>query len=78
MLVAALDGGCAATLLYLCAVRGAGPIIVQLTGGIVTASGLTATGVVDHGVMDVRMRGTIEPLALTAASSAAPRVSPQR
>ena len=35
---------------------------------------MTATGVVDHRVMDARMRGTIEPLALTAAIVAAAMV----
>ena len=34
-------------------------------------TGVTATGVMDHGVMAARMRGTIEPLALTAAIVAA-------
>ena len=32
---------------------------------------MTATGAVDHRVMDARMRGTIEPVALTAALVAA-------
>jgi hypothetical protein len=70
--VAALAGGCAGTLLYLGAVRGVAPIIVKLHGG--ACIGLITTGVVDHRVMGARMRGTIEPLALTAAIVAAAMV----
>lgn len=70
MLVAALDGGsrvCCCTCVLYVARAGYRPAKCRACH----CTGVIATGVMDHRVMAARVRGTIEPFALTAAIVAA-------